>query len=146
MLTMMLLPFIAMARPDGVPNGATKYGNNYYKVISFKGTMPECKREARKLKGSLVVIDSKAENDFVKGLLGSKQTWMSMFLEERRTAKKVEKSWKQFTSSGMSKATYFNWNENRGTGKYALTDGTGLWKCANGLKTKLNYFVCEWNE
>jgi len=136
----------ATALPNPAQQGAVAWNKHKYKYIADKLSWPDAKRKCEDMGGHLVIIDDRAEQDFVVQLLArfSREpqyaSWLGITCQEKPG---------QWQTVAGDKVTYQNWHAGEPNGPdspfgaLAMHFG-GQWD--DVPSHHVFAFVCEWDE
>jgi outer membrane biosynthesis protein TonB len=134
------------ANTSSIPNGAAKYGSNYYKVYYSDVTWAEAEQICGDLGGHLCTVTSAGESRFVKDLLSEN----SRFLWLGATDADTDGQWAWITGERFSYTDWLSGEPNGGDREIylLLTDYyTGSWGWNDGtdeVYSGMFGYICEW--
>jgi len=126
--------------PIGMPADAIPFNGKWYRYYPETPTWHAAKKKCEQLNGRLAVITDLETWTFVKGMIGSKWTWLGA------TDEKSEGVWTWVDGSAMS-LTKWQSKEPNNTGAkqhYLRASSKGWRDDANQAMRELDGYICEW--
>jgi len=130
----------AMSEKSNAPKDAISYGGHNYKFFEGNITWTVAKEACEKMKGHLVCIETKEENDFIQKISKGKTIWIALAYEKD--------AWQWV--NGSKPDDFSPWHagesDDGSRGQVYAAMANGQWYSGPNSSPTVQGYVCEWDK